>query len=102
MKYEFDACNLRTLTQKKKEKKREKEKKRSYRISEKSLSWARFDLRLWWEVCMDFYALAGITQINDASTRSFNGLLLYNTVTPHLLGVSSSFAKSSSNRIFQC
>lgn len=28
MKYEFDACNLRTLTQKKKEKKeREKEKK---------------------------------------------------------------------------
>lgn len=29
MKYEFDACNLRTLTQKKKEKKeREKEKKK--------------------------------------------------------------------------
>lgn len=32
---------------------------------------------------MHFYVLAGITQINDASTRSFNGLLLYNTVTPH-------------------
>lgn len=26
MKYEFDACNLRTLTQKKKKKEREKEK----------------------------------------------------------------------------
>lgn len=51
---------------------------------------------------MHFYALAGITQINDAATRSFNGLLLYNTVTLHLLGVSSSLAKSSSNRIFQC
>lgn len=35
---------------------------------------------------MHFYALAGITQINDASTRSFNGLLLYNTVTPTYWG----------------
>lgn len=35
---------------------------------------------------MHFYVLAGITQINDASTRSFNGLLLYNTVTPPLTG----------------
>lgn len=29
MKYEFDACNLRTLTQKKKRKKRERERKKN-------------------------------------------------------------------------